>query len=92
MNSTIKVNFKMQNGKIYKEDVDTNKTIDRMLADFLEKRRLIHEMNKYSFMVNATPLDKQEVLKKQVKHFKKIKPDCTIQVRQIDSIDGGSSL
>lgn len=89
--TTITVNFKMQSGKKYKEVVDTNKTIDRMLADFLEKRKLIHEMNKYSFMVNATPLDKQEILKKQIKHFKKIKPDCTIQVRQIDSLDGGSS-
>lgn len=89
--TTITINFKMQSGKKYKEVVDTNKTIDRMLADFLEKRKLIHEMNKYSFMVNATPLDKKEILKKQIKHFKKIKPDCTIQVRQIDSLDGGSS-
>jgi hypothetical protein len=89
MSTIIKVNFKMQSGKTYKEEVDTNKTIDRMIADFLEKRKLIHEMNKYSFMVNAAPLDKKEVLKKKVKHFNKIKPDCTIQVRQIDSIDGG---
>lgn len=85
----IKVNFKMQNGRVYKEEVDTSKTVDRMIADFLEKRRLINEMNKYSFMVNAYPLDKKEVLKKQVKYVKKIKPECTIQVRQIDSVDGG---
>lgn len=90
--TTITVYFKMQSGKQYKESVDTNKTIDRMIADFLEKRKLIQEMNKYSFMVNATPLDKDKILKKQIKHFKKIKPDCIIQVREIGSVDGGENI
>lgn len=92
MTTKIKINFKMQSGKVYKEEVDTSKTVDRMLADFLEKRGKIQQMTDYSFMVNAFPLDKKEVLKKPIKHVKKIKPDCTIQVREVNSVNGGLNI
>ena len=45
MTTKIKINFKMQSGKVYKEEVDTSKTVDRMLADFLEKRGKIQQAN-----------------------------------------------
>ena len=84
----IKVYFKMQDGKKYPQEIDVNKTVDRIIADFLEKRNIIEDMNDYSFMVNGTPLTKDKILNKKVKYVNKIKPDCIIQVRNTKSIDG----
>ena len=84
----IKVIFKTQNGKTYTQEVDTNKTVDRMLADFLENIKAIEKMNEYSFMVRTLPLTKDGVINKKVKYVKQIKPDCIIQVRHVGTLSG----
>ena len=60
----INVDFKTQDGKVHPQIVDTNKTVDRMLADFLEKQNTIERMNDYSFIVSSVPLTKDGVIKK----------------------------
>jgi len=87
----ISVYFKTQDGKMHPQIVDTNKTVDRMLADFLEKQNKIERMNDYSFIVRSVPLTKDGVINKKVKYIKQIKPDCIIQVRYIGSIKGALS-
>ena len=84
----IKVYFKEQNGKKTGRDVDVNITVDRMIADFLESKGEILEINDYSFIVNTLPLTKDNVLKKRVKYIKQLKPDCIIQVRYIKGVTG----
>lgn len=79
----IKVFFKMQNGTKVSQEVDVNKTVDRMIADFLEKRNLIEKMNDFSFIVNSIPLTKDKFINKKIKYIRQIKPDCIIQVRYI---------
>ncbi len=83
----IKVFFKMQNDKVSLE-VDVNKTVDRMIADFLEKRNLIEKMNDFSFIVNSIPLTKDKFINKKIKYIRQIKPDCIIQVRYIKGVYG----
>jgi hypothetical protein len=90
MSQKIKVVFKTQDGKRHPMEVDTNITVDRMIADFLEKRKIILQLNDYSFIVNSLPLTKDVVLKKKVKHVRQLKPDCVIQVRKVDNIDGSN--
>lgn len=86
----IKVFFKMQGeSKTVQQEVDTNRTVEKMINDFLEKKGLLLQMNDYSFMVNSLPLNKNEILSKKVKYIKKIRPNCTIQVRHIGSLNGG---
>lgn len=84
----IKVFFKTQDGKKVSQEVDVNKTVDRMIADFLEKRNLIEKMNDFSFIVNSIPLTKDKFINKKIKYIKQIKPDCIIQVRYIRNVDG----
>lgn len=84
----IRVFFKMQDGKKIPRDVDVNKTVDRMIADFLESKKLIEKLNNYSFIVNTVPLTKDKILNQKVKYIKQLKPDCIIQVRNIESVDG----
>jgi len=84
----IKVFFKTQDGKKVSQEVDVNKTVDRMIADFLEKRNLIEKMNDFSFIVNSIPLTKNNIINKKIKYIKQIKPDCIIQVRYIRNVDG----
>ena len=79
----IKVFFKMQNGTKVSQEVDVNKTVDRMIADFLEKRNLIEKMNDFIFIVNSIPLTKDKFINKKIKYIRQIKPDCIIQVRYI---------
>ena len=83
----IKVFFKTQNDKVSLE-VDVNKTVDRMIADFLEKRNLIEKMNDFSFIVNSIPLTKDKFINKKIKYIRQIKPDCIIQVRYIKGVYG----
>ena len=83
----IKVFFKMQDEKKIPQEVDINKTVDRMIANFLEKKNIIEKMNDYSFIVNSVPLTKDKFLNKKVKYIKQIKPDCIIQVRNIRNVD-----
>ena len=83
----IKVFFKMQNDKVSLE-VDVNKTVDRMIADFLEKRNLIEKMNDFSFIVNSIPLTKDKFINKKIKYIRQIKTDCIIQVRYIKGVYG----
>ena len=78
----IKVFFKTQDDKVSLE-VDVNKTVDRMIADFLEKRNLIEKMNDFIFIVNSIPLTKDKFINKKIKYIRQIKPDCIIQVRYI---------
>ena len=73
----------MQNGTKVSQEVDVNKTVDRMIADFLEKRNLIEKMNDFSFIVNSIPLTKDKFINKKIKYIRQIKPDCIIQVRYI---------
>ena len=93
MSSLKKINvyFKMQDGKKIQREVDVNKTVDRMIADFLESRNIIEQMNDYSFIVNTIPLTKDIILKKKVKYVKQLKPDCIIQVRNINGLGGALS-
>ena len=93
MSSLKKINvyFKMQDGKKIQREVDVNKTVDRMIADFLESRKIIEQMNDYSFIVNTIPLTKNAILKKKVKYVKQLKPDCIIQVRYIKNVSGSLS-
>ena len=79
----IKVFFKTQDGKKVSQEVDVNKTVDRMIADFLEKRNLIEKMNDFIFIVNSIPLTKDKFINKKIKYIRQIKPDCIIQVRYI---------
>ena len=89
MSDMINVDFLMQSdGKTYHEKIDRKITIDRMIANFLEKLKLIHDLNKYSFMVGGTPLEKDKFLKKQVKHVNVIKPNCKIKVKYIGKVKG----
>ena len=90
MSQMIKVFFKTQDGKRHQMEVDTNITVDRMIANFLEKRKTILQLNDYSFIVNSLPLTKDVVLKKKVKHVRQLKPDCVIQVRKVDNLDGSN--
>ena len=83
----IKVFFKMQDD-IVSLEVDVNKTVDRMIADFLEKRNLIEKMNDFSFIVNSIPLTKDKFINKKIKYIRQIKPDCIIQVRYIKGVYG----
>lgn len=83
----IKVFFKTQNDKVSLE-VDVNKTVDRMIADFLEKKNLIEKMNDFSFIVNSIPLTKDKFINKKIKYIRQIKPDCIIQVRYIKGVYG----
>lgn len=73
----------MQNGTKVSQEVDVNKTVDRMIADFLEKRNLIEKMNDFIFIVNSIPLTKDKFINKKIKYIRQIKPDCIIQVRYI---------
>ena len=82
------VYFKMQDGKKIQREVDVNRTVDRMIADFLESRNKIEQMNDFSFIVNTIPLTKNAILNKKVKYVKQLKPDCIIQVRNIKNVDG----
>ena len=84
----IKVFFKMQNGTKVSQEVDVNKTVDRMIADFLEKRNLIEKMNDFIFIVNSIPLTKDKFINKKIKYIRQIKPDCIIQVRYIKGVYG----
>ena len=84
----IKVYFKTQKEKKIPLEVDINKTVDRMLADFLEKKGVIENMNDFSFIVNSIPLQKDKFICKKVKHIKQLKPDCIIQVRNIGGVCG----
>lgn len=92
MTNTIEVDFIMPNDKRYHEKVDTSITVDRMIANFLEKRKLIHELGNYSFMVNSTPLDKQKTLKTLVRHCRILKPNCLIKVKQTSKIKGAQKI
>ena len=78
----------MQDGKKIPREVDVNKTVDRMIADFLESRKIIEQMNDYSFIVNTIPLTKDKILSKKVKYVRQLKPDCIIQVRNVKNVDG----
>lgn len=86
----IRVYFKTQDGKKTAQDVDTDKTVDRMIANFLEKKKLLYYMNDFSFIVNSIPLTKDKFLNKKVKHIPQLKPDCIIQVRNIGGVSGSS--
>lgn len=90
MSSLKKINvyFKMQDGKKIQREVDVNKTVDRMIADFLESKKIIEQMNDYSFMVNTIPLTKNTILNKKVKYVRQLKPDCIIQVRYVKNVKG----
>lgn len=87
-NRKIRVYFKTQDGKRLPLNVDVNKSVDRMIADFLETKNKILERNDYSFIVNSIPLTKDRFLNQKVKYIKQLKPDCTIQVRYIKNVDG----
>ena len=87
-NKKIRVYFKTQDGKKTALDVDVNKSVDRMIADFLETKKRILERNDYSFIVNSIPLTKDRFLNQKVKYIKQLKPDCIIQVRYVGSIKG----
>ena len=78
----------MQDGKKIQREVDVNKTVDRMIADFLESKKIIEQMNDYSFMVNTIPLTKNTILNKKVKYVRQLKPDCIIQVRYVKNVKG----
>ena len=86
--TTISVNFKI-GGDSEKLDINTNITIEQMINKFLEKKNLLNNGKRYSFMVNSTVLSSKKKYKKLVKHFPKIRPRCTITVRETDQIDGG---
>ena len=90
MSSLKKINvyFKMQDGKKIQREVDVNKNVDRMIADFLESKKIIEQMNDYSFMVNTIPLTKNTILNKKVKYVRQLKPDCIIQVRYVKNVKG----
>ena len=88
MTDTIEVEFQMPNDRRYTQKVNRSITVDRMIANFFEELRMIHEIGNYSFMVNATPLNKTKTLKKLVKHCNFITPKCLIKVKRISNIKG----
>lgn len=86
---SFRIFFRLENGKRYTQIINDSITVERMIINFLEQAKLIDKMGNYSFMVNACPLDKLNILKKKVKEIRKIKPDCQINVKEITSIPGG---
>ena len=89
MSDKIRINFQWLDNRIYTEMVDPSITVERMLVNFLERVKSDFFFNQYSFMVNATPLDKIKFLKMQVKNVGQLRPDCYVKVRLISRIIGG---
>lgn len=89
MSDKIRINFRWFDNRIYTEMVDPSITVDRMLANFLERVKSDFFFHQYSFMVNATSLDKIEIRNKQVKNVRQLRPNCYVNVRLITSLCGG---
>lgn len=85
MSDKVKLFFKL-NDRTFPKEINKSITIDRMMADFLEERKLIHELEQYAFSVNTYLLNK--VHDKLVKNCPKIKPNATILVKYVGKVKG----
>jgi len=88
----IPIEFVLENGKRYKQIVDDSITVERMILNFLDERKLrklILKWGELRFIVNNCSLDKENILRKRVKEIKQIKPHCIIEVRELHNRKGG---
>jgi hypothetical protein len=92
--SKIKVVFKSDNTR-YKRiemEVETEKTVETMILNYLEKIKRVNDIAKFKFLLRGTALEKLEILEKKVKNVKQIKPMCQIAVREVEAQIGGTKL
>ena len=82
------VNFKLEDGIIYKEEVEVNKTIGKMLTEFSVKKNL--KLEDYCFVIGALCLNTK--FQTKIKNVRKIIPDCIINVICIEKIAGGGGI
>lgn len=92
MSKIIDVTFQMPNDQRISQKVDTSITVDRMITNFFEHMRMIHEIEDYSLMVNSTPINKEKTRKKLVKHCHAIVPNCLIKVKKTRNVKGASKI
>lgn len=87
----IKVIFKYEDSRNKREEmvVDTERTVEKMILDYLEKIKRVNDLGKFRFLLRGLALEKLEILEKKVKNVKQIKPMCTIAVRYMEAQIGG---
>ena len=86
------INFIDERERIHRKEIDDNFTIERMICDFLESSKLIHEYDKYFFKVEGLTLNKTSIIFKQIKHVKQIKSGCLIKVYKNQTLAGGGGI
>jgi hypothetical protein len=92
--SKIKVVFKSDDTR-YKRiemEVETEKTVETMILNHLEKIKRVNDMAKFKFLLRGIALEKLEILEKKVKNVKQIKPMCQVVVREVEAQIGGTKL
>jgi methionine synthase II (cobalamin-independent) len=92
--SKIKVVFKSDDTR-YKRiemEVETEKTVEKMILNYLEKIKRVNDMAKFKFLLRGIALEKLEILEKKIKNVKQIRPMCQIVVREVEAQIGGTKL
>jgi hypothetical protein len=92
--SKIKVIFKSDDTR-YKRiemEVETEKTVEKMILNYLEKIKRVNDMAKFKFLLRGIALEKLEILEKKIKNVKQIRPMCQIVVREVEAQIGGTKL
>lgn len=89
----IKVIFKFSGSKNKRIelDVDTERTVEKMILDYLEKIRRVNDMGRFRFLHRGSVLEKLETLQKKVREAR-ITNMAQITVREMDAAPGGINL
>lgn len=89
----IKVIFKFSDtkNKLIELDVDTERTVEKMILDYLEKIKRVNDMGRFRFLYRGSVLEKLETLQKKVKEAR-ITNRAQITVREMDAAPGGINL
>lgn len=89
----IKVIFKFSDSKNKRIelDVDTERTVEKMILDYLEKIRRVNDIGRFRFLYRGSVLEKLETLQKKVREARIINM-AQITVREMDLAPGGINL
>ncbi len=89
----IKVIFKFSDSKNKRIEleVDQDKTVEKMILDYLEKIKRVNDMGRFRFLFRGSALEKLETLQKKVRQTR-ITNMSQITVRELDNAPGGINI
>lgn len=86
----IKVIFKFSDSKnkIVELEVDQDRTVEKMILEYLEKIKRVNDIARFRFLFRGSALEKLETLQKKVRDAR-IVNGSKITVRELDQAPGG---